>query len=277
MIRVAAALAAGTLTCLSAEPIDLSSPELVAEGAKQFAQSCAVGYCHGSEGRSARGPELRDRPWSAQELYRITDQGLPGTSMPGWNGVISDRAIWAVTAYVLSISSSPPSGSGAVVMTGGGDEGERQAELSPEAELGKQLFFDLKRQSRCGVCHRLGALGTAIGPNLALAARSRSKSELIQDILDPHRSVAFGFELVELHLHSGERIRGVVAEETETRVRLFDSGAVPPPRRTAKKSDIRAQAIVEGSAMPANLDETYSPEELGAIAAFLWEAAGREP
>ena len=104
-----------TAPLLAAESLDLSSPELIAEGSALFAKSCAVGYCHGSEGRPARGPELRNRVWDPRELYRTTADGLPGTSMPGWKNVIPDAAIWAVTAYVLSLSSDPPVGAAAIV------------------------------------------------------------------------------------------------------------------------------------------------------------------
>ena len=37
----------------AAESLDLSSPDLIAEGSEQFAKSCAVGYCHGSEGAAS--------------------------------------------------------------------------------------------------------------------------------------------------------------------------------------------------------------------------------
>ena len=85
-----------------ADSIDLSSPEMIADGSELFAKNCAVGYCHGSEGRPGRGPALRDRLWDTRELYRITAEGLPGTGMPGWKGVLEEAGVWAVTAYVLS-------------------------------------------------------------------------------------------------------------------------------------------------------------------------------
>lgn len=255
----------------AAGSLDLSSPELIAEGSALFAKSCAVGYCHGSEGRPARGPELRNRIWDPRELYRTTAEGLPGTSMPGWKNVIPDAAIWAVTAYVLSLSSDPPVGAAAIVELEALDRPAEPAPLSAEAVRGKELFFDLTRQRRCAVCHQLDGLGTAIGPNLALKVGAKTKRELTRDILSPHANIAFGFEQVQLRLHSGERFDGVLAGESDSKVRIFDAASIPPPLRVVAKRDIREQRTRQRSSMPDNLNEVYTAAEIAAIVAYLTE------
>lgn len=256
-----------------AEPLDLSSPQLIGEGAVQFARSCAVGYCHGSEGRSARGPALRDRVWDLRELHRITAEGLPGTAMPAWKDVLSPAMVWAVTAYVLSLSTEPPKGAEAIVELDGSTIAGENKELTEGAARGKQLFFDLTRQSRCGVCHELDGMGTAIGPSLAIAARSKTASQLARAIRDPQAEVAFGFEQVQLQLRSGERIEGILAEETDTRIRLFVAGSVPPPLRSVAKSEVQTQGNRKRSSMPSDLDKVYSDEEIEAIVTYLKESA----
>ena len=261
------------LPLAGAAPLDLSSPELVAAGEAEFAKSCAVGYCHGSEGRSARGPALRDRVWDLRELHRITAEGVPGTGMPGWKDVIPDRSVWAVTAYVLSLSSEPPTGAQALVEMDIAADPEQRPELSAQATAGRSLFFDLKRQRRCGVCHEVDGIGSAVGPNLVLASRGKTPRELTRHILKPNASVAFGFEQVRLHLRSGGRIDGVLAEETDTAVRVFDMASVPPPLRSVPKRDIRRQTTRQRSSMPSDLDEVYTSSEIGAIVAFLAETA----
>lgn len=260
-------------TCLAAQSLDLSSPELIADGSALFAQNCAVGYCHGSEGRAARGPALRDRVWEPRDLYRVTADGLPGTSMPGWEGILADRDVWAVAAYVLSLSSEPPAGAGAVIELRPAEGRTAGAELSAEALRGKELFFDLTRQRRCGVCHRLDGMGTAIGPNLAVAARGKSREDLMRAIANPQAEVAYGFEQAWLELRSGERIEGVLADETESRVRIFDAAAVPPPLRTVLKREIREQGTRERSSMPDGLDRTYAAEEIELIVTYLRETS----
>ncbi len=272
MTRWFAALALAGSVC-AAESLDLSSPALIAEGSVLFAKSCAVGYCHGSEGRAARGPALRDRVWDPHEFHRITANGLPGTSMPGWQGVLPDLGVWAVTAYVLSLANDPPSGQSALIELEGGAEPAARAALSAEAARGKDLFFDLTRQRRCGVCHELDGLGTSVGPNLALAASAKTADEWTRDILDPGAEIAYGFEQVQLELRSGERLEGVLEEETESQIRIYDSASVPPPLRFVAKRGVLRQRTQQRSAMPDDLGSVYTAEEIAAIVAYLSESA----
>lgn len=262
-----------SVTAVMAGSVDLSSPELIAQGSDQFARSCAVGYCHGSEGRAARGPALRDRVWDPRELHGITANGLDGTSMPAWKDVLSDEAVWAVTAYVLSLSSEPPTGPAAIIELGPAEAVASRAPLSEAAIRGKALFFDLTRERRCGVCHQLDGLGTAIGPNLVLAARAKTQRDLLRDILQPDSEIAYGFEQVQLDLRSGERLRGVLAEETETRIRVFDAASVPPPLRSVAKRDVRRQRMLKRSSMPSDLSEVYSAGEMDSIMTYLSETS----
>lgn len=257
----------------AADTVDLASDSLITEGSAQFAKSCAVGYCHGSEGRSARGPALRDRVWDPSELFRITAEGLPGTSMPGWEDVLTAEAVWAVTAYVMSLSSEPPTGAAAIVELGVAFDSPESPELSAGALRGKELFFDLTRERRCSVCHQLDGLGTPIGPNLKIAAKGKTPQELELDVLEPGGRIAFGFEQVQVELLSGETLVGVLAEETETRIRVFDAASVPPPLRSFAKADVKRQQTRARSSMPADLDSVYTTDEIADIATYLSESA----
>ena len=138
---------------------------------------------------------------------------------------------------------------------------------------GKELFFDLTRERRCSVCHQLDGLGTPIGPNLKLAAQGKTLLELERDVLEPHRQIAFGFEQVQIELRSGETLAGVLAEETETRIRVFDAASVPPPLRSFAKAEVRRQRTRARSSMPDDLDAVYAPGEIAAIAKYLSETA----
>ena len=258
----------------ASDRVDLASEDLVQEGSAQFAKSCAVGYCHGSEGRAARGPALRERVWDPSELFRITADGLPGTSMPGWKDVLSQEAVWAITAYVMSLSSEPPSGPAAIVELGTVSQPPARPDLSAKAMHGKDLFFDLTRERRCSVCHEVDGLGTAIGPNLTIVARGKTTQELERDILEPDGRIAYGFEQVQVELGSGETIAGVLAEETETRIRIFDAASMPPPLRSVRKAEVKRQQTRQRSSMPDDLDTVYTSDEIAAIAAYLSETAG---
>ncbi len=248
--------------------LDLTAPEVMAQGEGLFAQSCAVGYCHGSAGRAARGPELRNRRWSPQDLYRITHDGLNGTSMPAWKGILSDHDIWAITGYILSLSGQPPDGPTRVEVGAGQAP---KPELGEAAKRGRALFFDLDREKRCSLCHRIGNWGRAIGPNLAQAAAGKSVAELTASIHRPQSTLAFGFQQTIVETTSGETISGILRGEEENVVRIYDTSVLPPALRTFYSGQFTAVNESRRSSMPSAAELGYSDEEVATIVAYLRE------
>jgi putative heme-binding domain-containing protein len=247
--------------------VNLKDAELISRGNGLFARNCAVGYCHGSEGRASRGPQLRNRPWEPRRLHAVTRDGVPGTSMPSWGAILSDQDIWAVTAYLMSLSSSKLDEKTAVIEL---DATTRPVEVrSAEAEKGHDLFFDLTNQKRCAVCHQLGSRGTAVGPDLTASAQRKSAEQLLRDIVEPGASVAAGFEETAIATNDAERVAGIKKEETKAYVKLYDMSSIPPPLRTVYREQIHAINSAKRSSMPADYGRLYSPEELQAIVAYL--------
>ena len=257
------ALAAGALAAQTT--VDLKNPAFIQRGADLFAQNCATGYCHGSEGRAARGPDLRNRDWNPQALYNSIHGGMPGTTMPPWNNILPNEDIWAVTAYIISLG---PGNIASSTITVGGSSGGPEA-LTGKAKHGRDLFFDLNNQKRCAVCHRLGGKGTAVGPDLSLAASAKSADALMKDILDPGASIAAGFGQVAVTSGSGETVAGVKKAETGDRIQIYDTEAIPPPLRTFYKDQINKVENRRASSMPSGYDSIYSRDELDAIVAYL--------
>ena len=261
------------LLCLSFAPlaaqttVDLTNSAVIAQGNKLFAQNCATGYCHGAEGRAARGPDLRNRDWETQKLFSVIQGGVPGTTMPPWNNILPDKDIWAVTAYIVSLGTTQLRGASAKVTLGASTAGP--AALAGEAKRGHDLFFDLNNQKRCAICHRLGGMGTAVGPDLSTGVANKSADDLMNDILKPGTSIAEGFEQTVVTSKAGETIAGVKKSETDELIRIYDSEAVPPPLRTFYRDAIRRTTTRSRSSMPADYDRIYTREELHAIVAYL--------
>lgn len=273
-LRLAPALLAAALwlgpaphaTCQT-PTVNLKNAELISRGNDLFARSCAVGYCHGSEGRASRGPQLRDRAWDPRRVHAITRDGVPGTSMPSWSAILPDPDIWAVTAYIMSLSSAKLDDKAAVIELGATTQPPQVR--SAEAQKGHDLFFDLTNQKRCAVCHQLGSNGVAVGPDLAASAQRKSAGELLRDIVEPGASVAQGYEEIAVATNNAERVAGVKKEETKEYVKLYDTSSIPPPLRTIYREQIHAINTAERSSMPSDYGKLYSPEDLKAIAAYL--------
>jgi mono/diheme cytochrome c family protein len=83
---------------------NLAQPERIAAGAVVFARHCARSACHGGGGRGGGAPVLRGRVWSPGRLWKIIHDASGVALMPPLGDRLSDEEIWAVIAYVLSIS-----------------------------------------------------------------------------------------------------------------------------------------------------------------------------
>src|SRR5438552_3813479 len=82
----------------------------VARGAVVFRESCAVAYCHGSEGRASRAPALAGRRFDVGTVVGIAAMGIPNTSMPAFAGQLKPEDLAAVAAYVVSLNASDAEG-----------------------------------------------------------------------------------------------------------------------------------------------------------------------
>ncbi|MBI4788889.1 MAG: c-type cytochrome [Chloroflexi bacterium] len=170
-----AALAVGLLLVLFRAGESVSaSPSLqneMAAGKKVYEARCQ--YCHGAQGKGdgpgaaamyprprdftssafkIRSTESGDAPTDA-DLVKIVNDGMPGTTMPAWRGVLSDAEIRQVVAYLKSFDArlfdpqSPPK----PIQLSGAAPGSSQASI----EKGKTLYQELQ----CWKCHGQQARG----------------------------------------------------------------------------------------------------------------------
>ncbi len=249
------------------QTVDLKDAELVKQGSDLYSKSCAVGYCHGLEGRTFGAPQLRERDWDPRQLSETINNGVPGTTMPAFRGVLADSEIWTVVAYIMTLSTTELSASDAVVEIGASTK--VRLPLSEKEKLGFDLFFDLHNAKRCSVCHLLGEWGSAIGPDLAHEAEEHSAEELLKDIVEPEAGIAGGFERTIVLTQQGEQIAGIKKEQTDEFIRIYDTTTFPVPLRTFYKEEIKSVSTEKKSTMPSGYEDMYSPAELDAIVAYL--------
>ena len=148
------------------------APEASERGKEVYEESCA--HCHGTEGRGdgsaaenllprprdftrglykIRSTEAGELP-TDQDLYDIITEGMPGSSMPGWETSLNADDRWELVAYIKTFH-----------------EGFKEREASPReitladkisyseesVEIGKGLYTDLG----CIECH--GNIGRGDG------------------------------------------------------------------------------------------------------------------
>ncbi|MGV3532223.1 MAG: PVC-type heme-binding CxxCH protein, partial [Chthoniobacteraceae bacterium] len=82
-----------------------------------------------------------------------------------------------------------------------------QASLTLKGDAGKsRATFE----SRCAVCHRLGKLGSPVGPDLD-ASRTAGAEKLLGNILEPSRELTAGYPTGLVETKSGETISGILS------------------------------------------------------------------
>ena len=118
--RFAAVILALTLGVLSMLTVAYAqnAPEASEKGKEVYEENCA--HCHGTEGRGngsaaenllpkprdftrglykIRSTETGELP-TDQDLFYIITEGMPGSSMPGWETALSADERWEVVAYI---------------------------------------------------------------------------------------------------------------------------------------------------------------------------------
>jgi len=213
----------------------------VTAGGALFAGRCAD--CHGADAKGSRGPDLTQR-WAAgataESTFASIRRGVPGSIMPP--SAAPDHELWAIVAWLRSVSVAPK-----LVSSG-------------NPAHGRALFA-----AQCQQCHRVGAHGGALGPDLTLIGLTRSREALITALRTPSASVPAGFRAVQL-VNRGERIEGVIKSEDAFSLQLLTADGRLLGLRKAALGAITPRAE---SLMPAYTAEKLGEPDLEDLLAYL--------
>jgi putative heme-binding domain-containing protein len=120
----------------------------------------------------------------------------------------------------------------------------------------------------CSTCHRKGAEGKDIGPNLATVG-AWSPEQLLTNILDPNREIAPNFMLYAVELKDGRSLAGIIAAETETGVTLK---ALDGTEQSFSRGEIATLRATGLSPMPEGLEGAVNMQQMADLIAFLRDA-----
>jgi len=107
---------------------------------------------------------------------------------------------------------------------------------------GKEVFRRV-----CSGCHRIGDMGSEVGPDLVNLGGRLSKGNLLTQILDPNASIAAGYEEYFIETADGRAINGILAEDSATSVTLRRKEG---HQDTVLRSNIARMRTSTVSAMP---------------------------
>ena len=265
-------------------PPNLKDSKLIAEGDSTFARTCSIPYCHGKDGSAGRAPALRDRNWEASQLHKIISGGIPNTSMPNFEDKLSAKEIWAVVAYVLSISRAPaqevPTSVAASPQNAPALSGDLPESLIGNPMRGEELFFASSQgkanEKGCAGCHSIDGRGNSVGPDLTGSARKKPK-DLLRDIVFPSAQVDSGYRAFRITMKDGETILGLKREETSTALRVYDTSSNPPVLRRLPNDRIQTVEPQSHSVMPSSYGALYTLRQLLDLVSFLKSSGAASP
>ncbi|HSH75126.1 MAG TPA: c-type cytochrome [Longimicrobiales bacterium] len=239
LLAVAAPAAA---TAQGGNPYD-GDPAAIRAGGALFGNRCAE--CHGADAKGMNGPDLTVL-WATdtrdERVFQTIRTGVSGSVMPSSSA--PDQELWAIVAYLKSVSTVSPFESGA-----------------GNAARGRELF-----SASCARCHRVAGEGGVTGPDLTLIGRVRTRAALVRSIREPSAAIDRGYRPVAVVTLEGERVRGAVKGEDAFSIQMVDTGG---RLRGYMKADLQEVVREERSLMPAFGPDRLSEAELDDVVAYL--------
>jgi putative heme-binding domain-containing protein len=219
------------------------------DGERAFRNTCA--NCHGPDGDVIAGIDLGRgrfrRPMTDDDLVRIIRTGIPNTAMPASPMTVEQAQ--KIVAYLRSRAA-----------------GARGSIAAGDPLRGKAAF---DKAGACTSCHRVGATGSRLGPDLTDVGTRRNAAELERALVDPGADVAPPNRTYRAVLKNGTIVTGRLLGHDTFSVQLLDG---KEQLRSIAKDDLREMGVV-ASPMPSYRG-TLSPQEIADLVSYLSSLRG---
>jgi cytochrome c len=142
---------------------------------------------------------------------------------------------------------------------------------------GKQLF----QLAQCGACHRMGAEGGRLGPELTQIVEEFVKRgpeprlHLLKSILQPSSSIADRYRVLIIGTEDGKQVSGIVIENDTQGFRLANDPQRPEATIFVPRDSVEWVQQTEISLMPSGLLSTFTLDDIMDLVAYL-EAGGKK-
>lgn len=134
--------------------------------------------------------------------------------------------------------------------------------LPGDAANGRAIFMEL-----CANCHRIGADGADVGPNLTDIFR-KSPETLLHDIIDPNAAVDTQYVTYAVETLDGRFVAGIIAAESDDSVTIRESFG---KETVIPRDQIREMTSDGLSLMPEELEADMTVQRMADLLAFLLE------
>ena len=227
------------------------APADIAYGSRLYDAQCTT--CHGANGDGVGGVNLRSGVFRTAitdlDLARVITNGIQGTGMQAFKFDAAELA--GIIAYIRNMNAVDPG-----------------AARLGDAARGRALFAG---KGGCARCHRVGAQGSRVAPDLTDIGAVRSAGSLLRSLTDPTSQMMPINRPVRAVLRDGKVVNGRRLNEDTYTVQLMDD---QERLVSLNKSDLREYTILTSSPMPSFRD-TLTADELADLVAYLLSLKGR--
>jgi uncharacterized repeat protein (TIGR03806 family) len=138
-------------------------------------------------------------------------------------------------------------------------------DLQGEAARGRDLFF-AEGGANCVQCHRVGSRGRDFGPDLSHIGQKYNRAQLLDNILNPSKTIAPGFATYLVDTTNDLSYSGMLVRENANEVVIKDTSL---KETSIKRNDIARLQPSKISAMPEGLLQNLTAQEATDLVAFL--------
>ncbi|MCI0334450.1 MAG: CehA/McbA family metallohydrolase [Planctomycetes bacterium] len=136
----------------------------------------------------------------------------------------------------------------------------KKPDIDADGRRGEVVF-----RRECMTCHKIGDIGSAVGPDLTSSA-SRDRDALLVHVLDPNRNVLPNFENYLCIDSNGRVTTGILTAQTATSITLLRQES---ETSTILRANIDELTSTGKSLMPEGFERNISREEMADLVAFL--------
>ncbi len=127
---------------------------------------------------------------------------------------------------------------------------------------GRSVF----ERATCSKCHRMGSLGTAIGPDLSALAKRFTRKEALESILFPSHIISDQYRTQRVLTTGGQVFSGQVVKNGDGSLTVRDSSL---NEHVIAEQDVDQIQASKASLMPSGLFDTLSGAEIRDLLAYL--------
>ena len=136
-------------------------------------------------------------------------------------------------------------------------------EKSGDAAAGRAVY-----EKQCSGCHRFGAIGKDVGPDLTTLTSRFKRRDILESIIWPSKIISDQYQSEMLELTDGSIVTGVLVRENATAL-LIRTGDNPEKPVVVTKARIQNRAPSTVSLMPEGLLDPLSHDEIASLLAFV--------